>query len=204
MTKGFSQACANNQQPLLTQLQIHFAEATSVLEIGSGTGQHAVYFAERLQHLIWHCSDVVQNHPSINAWGREANLSNWVAPLELQVGKSAWPAIRPSVNAVFTANTAHIMQPDEARLMMQLIKQHLPLGGVLCQYGPFRFDGRYTSQSNAQFDAKLQSQGFGGYRDVAELRQICAIAESDGSHLMLQELIDMPAHNHLLVWRKVP
>ncbi|UAA37945.1 DUF938 domain-containing protein [Paraneptunicella aestuarii] len=205
MQKRFSQACENNKLPILEQLQQFFAPSRHVLEIGSGTGQHSVFFAQALPHLIWQTSDVPENHPSILAWGEDSNLdnqaslSNWRSPLTLTIGVDPWPDAGALFDAVFSANTAHIMQPDEAKLMMQMVAENLTKNGVFCQYGPFKFDGEFTSQSNLEFDQHLRLQGFGGYRDINELTQWASTSEHS---LQLTHVIDMPANNHLLVWLK--
>lgn len=200
MEKQFSQACENNKQPILALLNEFFSNRSHVLEIGSGTGQHSVYFAQSLEHLIWQTSDQPENHPSVLAYGAEAGLPNWRAPLSFTVGRDPWPDVEPAIDAVFTANTAHIMQCSEAKLMMQLIAEYLPTGGVFCQYGPFKFDGNFTSESNRNFDASLRARGFGGYRDVEELTQW---AQTGQGCLSLQSVVPMPANNHLLLWRKL-
>lgn len=200
MEKRFSQACENNKQPILEQLTAHFAHCSQVLEIGSGTGQHSVYFAQALSHLVWQTSDQPEYHPSVLAYGEEAALPNWKAPLSFTVGKDQWPAAEPAIDAVFSANTAHIMQQEEAKLMMHLIAEHLPKGGVFCQYGPFKFDGNFTSESNRDFDASLRERGYGGYRDIDELTQW---AQTEKGCLSLQNVSSMPANNHLLQWRKL-
>lgn len=195
MSMKFSQACENNQEPILQVLSEYFASATKVLEIGSGTGQHAVYFAPRLPHLTWQCSDVVENHESILAWQTHSPSVNVVAPLEFCVGQHAWPIA--GADAVFTANTTHIMQRDEAKLMMQMVAQHLPKDGVFCQYGPFNVGGQYTSLSNQEFDRNLRAGGYGGICDIEEL---VAWAVTDDAELQLREHIQMPANNMILVW----
>ncbi|WP_342807318.1 DUF938 domain-containing protein [Alteromonas sp. M12] len=191
--KNFSQPCENNKAPILEQLLVHFANQTKVLEIGSGTGQHAAFFAPALPHLTWQPTDIADNHASINAWLEEAKCTNVLPPEEFFIGKDSWSF--QDVNGVFSANTTHIMQPHEAQLMMQTVAINLPETGVFCQYGPFKFDGKYTSQSNAQFDQSLQQRGFGGIRDIAELKNWA-------TSLTLDDMIQMPANNHLLVWRK--
>lgn len=193
MDKPFSQACENNKQPILTQLQRFFSHARQVLEIGAGTGQHAVFFAPQLPHLHWTPSDQPQYHPGIEAWIHEYPSANLSSPIAFTVGENSWPA--PTYDAVFSANTAHIMQPVEAQLMMRLIAQNLPEGGVFCQYGPFKVDGEYTSDSNAAFDQHLHEQGYGGIRDIDELR-----GWAEG--LSLVDVVDMPANNLLLHWIK--
>lgn len=192
MEKRFSQACENNKVPILCELEKHFASSTQVLEIGSGTGQHAAYFAPRLLHLRWWTSDMPANHPSIQAWLADLESDNVQAPKPFTIGQDEWPV---AVDAVFSANTAHIMQVHEVELMMQLIGKHLPQGGVFCQYGPFNVNGQYTSQSNAAFDQHLANEGCGGIRDISEL-------ESWAHELILTERVSMPANNFLLVWKR--
>ena len=192
MTKPFSQACENNKQAILQVLRECFASRSHVLEIGSGTGQHAVHFAPQLAHLVWQTSDVPAHHSGIRQWLDAYPSANLRAPLSLTIGQDNWPEF--PFDGVFSANTTHIMQPDEARLMMQLIGDNLPAGGVFCQYGPFNRDGQYTSESNRQFDLNLKAQGFGGLRDICEL-------QNWASKLTLQQIVAMPANNLCLVWQ---
>ncbi len=191
----FSQACENNKNVILEQLQIHFADRMAVLEIGSGTGQHAVHFASNLPHLTWHTSDLPENHASISAWMAEWPSDNLRQPISFKVGLHTWPEL--ALDAVFSANTAHIMQKLEVMLLMQMVAVNLPASGVFCQYGPFKVDGEFTSESNRAFDAQLRAQGYGGYRDIEELEQWAG----DGGLVLTQQL-DMPANNMLLVWQK--
>lgn len=195
MTKPFSQACENNRQPILAVLQRAFAHSRRVLEIGSGTGQHAVYFAKHLPHLQWHTSDQQQYHAGIIQWLKDEPASNLHFPMTYQVGHDAFP-IR-AVDAVFTANTAHIMQPQEVAIMMNQVVQALPHGGVFCQYGPFLHQGQFSSQSNRDFHHKLITQGYGGYQDIATLQQWAP-------DLALRNVHTMPANNLLLEWVKNP
>ena len=193
MTKPFSQACENNRQPILAVLQYAFAQSRRVLEIGSGTGQHAVYFAKHLPYLQWHTSDQVQYHAGINQWLEDEPASNLHPPITYQVGQDAFPI--STVDAVFTANTAHIMQPQEVAMMMCQVAQALPQRGVFCQYGPFIQQGQFSSQSNHDFHHKLIAQGYGGYQDIATLQQWAP-------HLRLRNVHTMPANNLLLEWVK--
>jgi cyclopropane fatty-acyl-phospholipid synthase-like methyltransferase len=192
MTKGFSPSCDRNQQPILDQLSVHFKDCQQVLEIGSGTGQHAVFFAKNLPHLIWNTSDMVDNHASIHAWMEEANVGNLVAPIEFHFGKNDWPAL--PIDAIFTANTTHIMQREDAKLMMKVVGEQLPSGGVFCQYGPMNVNGEYTSEGNRDFDKHLEISGCGGICDIAEL-------EAWATDMVLVEKVPMPANNFLLVWK---
>lgn len=191
--KPFSQACENNKRPILAVLEKAFSDSYEALEIGSGTGQHAAFFAQHLPDLIWHTSDQSHYHSGINRYLDDAQLPNARRPITFKVGEDHFPAL--SIDAVYTANTAHIMQRDEVALMMKLIAQHLPTNGVFCQYGPFTVNGEFNSSSNRDFHHQLIAQGYGGYRDIEEL-------VSWSPDLTLDEVITMPANNTMLVWRK--
>jgi cyclopropane fatty-acyl-phospholipid synthase-like methyltransferase len=196
MAQRFSQACENNKGVILAELIEHFAFSKRVLEIGSGTGQHAVYFAPALPHLIWQTSDLKVNHSSIQAWidasSNTEALNNLKSPIEFMIGQHDWPDDK--IDAVFSANTAHIMQPEETHKMMAMIAKNLPPKGIFCQYGPFKVDGQYTSESNQQFDLHLAREGCGGIPDISEL-------ESWAKGLSLVNRIPMPANNFMLVWQ---
>lgn len=194
MDKPFSQACENNKTPILSVLREAFADATQVLEIGSGTGQHAVHFAANLPHLRWQTSDVIEHHNGINAWLAEAALPNLVAPLTLRVGDNIFP--ETGYDAVYSANTAHIMHTHEVQLMMASIARLLPLNGVFCQYGPFIHHNAFSSDSNEAFHYSLLARGLGGYKSIEEL------VVWAGESLQLTDVIDMPANNLCLLWRK--
>ena len=191
--KPFSRACENNKSAILKQLEIDFANCSRVLEIGSGTGQHAVHFAAGLPHLIWQCSDQKQYHAGIHCWLSESTSENICPPIEFCIGQHDWPDM--FVDGVFSANTAHIMQAGEAKLMMQMIGENLPTKGIFCQYGPFTQGGAFSSDSNLLFHQKLVSEGYGGYRDLDELRDWAP-------QLVLKKRLDMPANNVMLVWQK--
>jgi len=193
MSKNFSTACERNSQPIAEQLIRLFALSSKVLEIGSGTGQHAVAFAHALPHLQWQCSDRMENHASINAWRSESGLSNIGAPIDLHIGRSKWPSAH--YDAVFTANTCHIMSWQEVELMFAGVATLLPEKGLFCIYGPFNYGGQFTSTSNQQFDASLRTQApHMGLRDIEDIRQLAVSV-----HLQLREDIAMPANNRLLV-----
>jgi cyclopropane fatty-acyl-phospholipid synthase-like methyltransferase len=194
MLRRYSDSCDRNRQPILDQLGVHFSDCKNVLEIGSGTGQHAIFFAQQLSHLHWYTSDMTENHCSISAWIDDSELKNISLPFEFVIGRDEWPE-KINVDAVFTANTTHIMQPDEAKQMMSLVAYWLPDDGIFCQYGPMKVDGEFTSESNEQFNQWLLESGFGGIRDIDEL-----IVWAEG--MELAEQIPMPANNFLLVWKK--
>lgn len=193
MTKPYSQACENNKHAILQVLSNAFSACKQVLEIGSGTGQHAVFFAKHMPHIVWHCADQPHYHEGINAWLSSEQLDNIKPPINLTIGKDPLPDIQ--VQGVFSANTAHIMQRHEVILLMKSVSEYLPSGGVFCQYGPFTIDGEFSSQSNIDFHASLIKRGYGGYRDINEL-------ESWAKGLVLAHIHPMPANNLLLEWHK--
>ena len=173
-----------------------FSVAKHVLEIGSGTGQHAVFFAGQLPHLVWQASDVTEHLAGIQLWLEEAVLPNTPLPLELDVTSERWPSTE--IDAIFSANTAHIMAWPQVESMFAGIGRSLRPGGVLALYGPFNYNGSYTSESNARFDSWLKARDpLSGVRDFELLE---ALAETHG--LQLQQDYAMPANNRTLVWRK--
>ncbi|MBB3048445.1 cyclopropane fatty-acyl-phospholipid synthase-like methyltransferase [Litorivivens lipolytica] len=191
MSKPFSQACENNKQPILSVLHDAFASVDYVLEIGSGTGQHAVHFAANLPHLIWQPSDQREYLDGIAAWCDDARLENLRRPLELDVC-ATWPVTRTP--AVFSANTVHIMQWPMVEAFFEGLGAVLTEEGVFCLYGPFNFQGRYTSDSNAQFDRFLRERDPGsGIRDIEAIVELAA-----GAGLVLRADHTMPANNRLL------
>jgi len=194
--KPFSEACEQNKQPILAVLQQHFADVHRVLEIGSGTGQHAVFFAAQLPHLQWLTSDVSELHAGIDAWLAEARLPNVSHPLELDVNQPDWPV--EYIDAVFSANTVHIMDWPSVENMFAGIGRVLQSQGVFCLYGPFNYHGSYTSDSNARFDMWLkQRDPRSGIRDFEALNDL---AHQHGMRLCADHV--MPTNNRTLVWEK--
>lgn len=194
--KPYSESCDQNRGPILAILRDVFADRRLVLEIGSGTGQHAVYFGAALPHLRWQTADVQAHHPGIAAWLNEAALPNVLPPIELDANRTDWHAGR--YDAVFSANTLHIMSPQEVARCFAGIEQVLEPGGVLAVYGPFNYRGRFTSESNARFDQWLKSRDpVSGIRDF---EAVDALARQQG--LTLQQDYAMPANNRTLVWKK--
>lgn len=188
-------SCVRNRGPILEVLRGHFADRRSVLEIGSGTGQHAVFFAAALPHLTWQATDRLENLAGIRARLNEAALPNAPAPLELDVNE-AWPAGR--YDAVFSANTLHIMSWPEVERLFARLPEIMTGDAKLVIYGAFNYDGRYTSASNATFDAWLKEQGpHQGLRDFEAVNTLAARAG-----LMLVEDHAMPSNNRCMVWRR--
>jgi hypothetical protein len=194
--KPFSQACENNKRPILAVLQPAFAAVDHVLEVGSGTGQHAAFFAEAMPWLIWQPSDRTENLPGIRAWCEAAGLGNLKQPVVLDVTDAHWPIAHTA--AVFSANTAHIMSWMAVELFIAGVGARVRSGGIFCLYGPFNYAGRYTSASNAQFDAWLKDRDpLSGIRDFEAIERL---AHAAGFTLIADH--PMPANNRALVWRK--
>ncbi len=195
MIKPFSQACENNKGPILEVLKTAFNKTKSVLEVGSGTGQHSVFFAEQLPHLQWYTSDRHINHEGINLWLKEANLTNLHGPLELDLNY-AWPV--NNVDAIYTANTFHIVSWQLVEQFFKGVSTHLVSQGVVCIYGPFKYQGQFTSASNEEFDRFLtQRDPFSGIRDFEAIEQLATQAS-----LTLISDTAMPANNQLLVFKR--
>lgn len=195
-SKPFSEACEQNKQPILSVLQVLFEHRSAVLEIGSGTGQHAVYFGKHLPHLIWYTSDVIAHHAGIQQWLDEAQLHNVRAPLRLDVACDAWPIL--AVDAVFSANTTHIMSWTEVESFFTGVGSLLPTQGLFALYGPFNVNGAYTSPSNARFDQWLkQCDPLSGIRDFSELNLL-----AEQANLNFLHDYEMPVNNRMLVWQK--
>jgi cyclopropane fatty-acyl-phospholipid synthase-like methyltransferase len=186
--KPFSEASERNRAPILAILKRVFKDRKHVLEIGSGTGQHAAYFAPELPHLVWQASDVAENLPGIREWVSSP------PPIELNVD-GEWP--RLAVDAVFSANTTHIMSWSQVERLFPGVGRLLPPGGVFVLYGPVNYGGKHTSESNARFDAMLRARDpLSGLRDFDDIDRLARKAG-----LRLEEDNAMPANNRLLVWR---
>jgi len=199
MNKPFSQACENNKRPILNILSEVFLENEHILEIGSGTGQHAVFFGQHLPHLTWQTSDLPINHQGINLWLDETSLSNVRKPIGIDLNK-AWPILKnnPQVDGLYTANTLHIISWPLVVKFFEGIAQNLAAKAVVCIYGPFKYKEKYTSESNANFDLWLKDRDIdSGIRDI---EAILSLANSAGLTLIADHV--MPANNQLLVFLK--
>jgi cyclopropane fatty-acyl-phospholipid synthase-like methyltransferase len=193
--KPYADACDRNRGPILEVLRRHFADRRRVLEIGSGTGQHAVYFASALPHLTWQTSDREEHLAGIRLWLEEAQLPNTPAPLALDVS-GAWPEAR--FDALFSANTLHIMSSDEVQRLFAALPGVMSADAILAVYGPFNYGGAFTSPSNAAFDATLRRRSVkSGIRDFEAVDRL-----AQASGLKLLEDCAMPANNRTLVWQR--
>ena len=194
--KPYASAAARNAPAILEVLQWEFRNCSQVLEIGSGTGQHAVMLAKELQHLHWQTSDLEDNHAGIASWIEASGLDNVAAPLPLDVRTATVPG--RSYDGVFSANTAHIMSFSSVERMFSIVANALRGGGRFCLYGPFSERGRFNTKSNAAFDAGLRARDLlMGIRDLQELDRLAA-----GDGLERRRLYAMPSNNHVAVWVK--
>lgn len=193
--KPFSAASERNREPILAVLREHLADRRRVLEIGSGTGQHAVHFAEALPQLSWQTSDRDENHEGIRLWLEEAALPNVIAPLSLDVGGS-WPAAQ--YDAVYSANTLHIMSWQEVEQFFSRLPAVMADDALLIVYGPFNYGGRFTSNSNAEFDASLRAAV--PHRGIRDFEAVDKRAQAAGLWLLKDHA--MPANNRCLVWQR--
>lgn len=194
--KPFSQACENNKEAIAAVLEPRLEHCRHLLEIGSGTGQHAVYLASRLPHLVWQTSDLPENHAGIHLWLEDCPGDKLRPPLNLDVTQAEWPLAH--TDAVFTANTFHIMAWDQVLALLEGCAAILDSGGLLLVYGPFNEQGRYTSESNARFDQWLKETA--PHRAIRDRQTLAAEAESRG--LRLRETLEMPANNRVLVFER--
>ena len=195
MEKPHAPSCERNREPILEVLTQHFADRRQVLEIGSGTGQHAVFFAARLPQLRWQTSDRPENLPGIAAWLDEAGLPNTPSPIALDVLES-WPA--HAYDAVFSANTLHIMPWAAVEQLFAALPGVLAAHGKLAIYGPFNYGGNFSSESNAAFDVWLKEKApHQGIRDVEKVNELAVRAG-----LSLLEDRAMPSNNRCLIWQR--
>lgn len=203
--KPFSQACENNKDPILGIIAPLLQDRSALLEIASGTGQHACYFAGRLPHLLWQTSDLAENHAGIRAWLADAP-ANALAPLLLDVNSTDWGLqhspvadTQGQVPAIFTANSLHIMAWSAVQNFFRGVAKVLQSQGLLMIYGPFNYAGGYTSDSNARFDQWLKERDpRSAIRDFEAVNELAALAG-----LSLTADHSMPANNRLLVWQRL-
>lgn len=194
--KLFSESCEQNKEPILEVLQAAFKDSNDVLEIGSGSGQHAVHFAEHLKHLTWHPSDRSEYLDSIKAWAEEAALSNLKAPFELDVVNQPWDI--PSVDTIFTANSLHIMSWAVVEQFFKGMGEVLAPSQKLLIYGPFSYAGEHTAPSNAKFDQYLKQRNpLSGVRDFDDVDRL-----AKQQNLTITKDIAMPTNNRCLLWVK--
>lgn len=191
-----SEACERNRDPILRSLRPFFADRKCVLEIGSGTGQHAVHFASAMSHLLWQCADRQDYLQGLAARIALSDLPNLPRPTEFDVMQPDWPP--GNFDALYSANTLHIMAWGEVERMFERLPKLVEVNAKLAIYGPFKINGKFTSPSNEAFDAslKLREPTMG----IRDLEAVDTLAERSG--FRLQQNIDMPANNQLLLWQR--
>lgn len=198
----FSQACENNKQPILEVLQIELQGFSHVLEIGSGTGQHSVYFAPNLPEIQWQTSDVTSNHRHIIAWHNAYPAPNLYSPLAFDLSTDSVPVnsqFNLPYDVIFTANTLHIISWALVERLFALAGEALPVDGKLIVYGPFNEHGKYTSEGNQRFDRMLRAGNpDSGIRDKEDVVNL-----ANAHYLQLRKTYAMPANNQLLVFQKI-
>ena len=196
MEKPFSQACENNKHPIFEVLNRYLTKPGSLLEVGSGTGQHAAFLSGMLPHVSWQPSDVRNNLPGISAWCDDTDNANLAAPIEFDVTQSQ--AAPSAHDHLFTANTLHIMSWQAVEDFFSLLPGLVNPSGYAFFYGPFKYNGEFTSPSNANFDLWLKERG--EHQGIRDFEAIAQLAEQAG--LTLVEDVRMPANNQTLVWQK--
>lgn len=195
MELPFSQACENNKDPMLEVLEVAFANASQVLEVGSGTGQHAVYFAKKLSHLEWQASDQPEYLPGVKARIEKEGVPGQPLPVEFDVFQSAPDG---QFDALFTANTCHIMPKEGVEALFNHLGDKLKSVKFLCIYGPFNDNGHFTSDSNRAFDQSLRTRD--SQMGIRDKQWIAQLASQHGFHL--KNTHTMPANNQLLEFQR--
>jgi len=147
MDKPVCQPCLRNQEPICKCLAEHFVEKGKVLELASGTGQHCVYFAQHLPHLIWQSSELADNLDGIRAWISEAGLDNTPSPISLDINQDHWP--NESFDYAFCANLLHFVSADTVQTLFTQVAKVLKQDGLLACYGPINENGyKFPSESS--------------------------------------------------------
>jgi SAM-dependent methyltransferase len=194
----FAESCERNKGPILEVLRSAFADCKHVLEVGSGTGQHAVHFALAMPWLVWQPSEVADAMPALRKRIFNEGPSNLRAPVVIEVTELPWDVRR--VDGIFTANTLHIMHWAQVEAFFSGLPAVTKPGAVLAVYGPFRYGGQYTSASNAYFDEMLHARD--PQSGIRDFEQVDALARGAGFTLAADH--PMPANNQAIVWKRAP
>ena len=195
--KPFAPSCERNQQAIYDVLNsIIKPKDKQILELGSGTGQHAVFMAPQLPALTWHTSELIENHTGIKQWLAESDAENIIMPLHYQAGTTAFPEVVADV--VMTVNTLHIMSWDCVKALISDLGQHLNVGARVLIYGPFNYDGEFTSKSNAEFDVWLKNKD--AWSGIRDFEAVCGLMQTERIELLKD--VTMPANNRCLVFEK--
>lgn len=203
ITIPFSAACERNKDAILEVISPYLSEGMQVLEIGSGTAQHAVHFVSQLDGLVWQPSDCKENLPGIvaqieNARRHLGPLKSLRPPIELDVNQSDWRIGGVRYPVVYSANTFHIMDWHSVEAFFDGLVGVTQVNSYLIIYGPFRYQGIYTSESNKLFDMALQSRGVGSaIRDTDDVEELAKCAGFE-----LTDDVNMPANNQCLIFKR--
>ena len=199
MDKYYAESTRRNRTPILEVLKKEIEGSKKLLEIGSGTGQHAVYFSKKLPQILWQTSDRSINHESINYWIKRYNLKNLPLPLDIEIGVNE-KNINDIFDCVFSSNTSHIMSLENVKRLFELVGKVLNKNGKFFLYGPFKINLEFTTRSNEDFHQKLKAENkLMGLRDIEELDKY-AIENNMQNHAFYE----MPANNYLSIWKKLP
>lgn len=195
--KNYAPSVERNKDPIYKVLKEYIDSKARLLEIGSGTGQHAVFLGEKFPKIQWITSDVKPNHSDIKEWLKEAKLPNVHGPEVLKIGKDDFP--RGKFDFIFTANTLHIMSWKEDKSLFKLLGKRLREGAIVFFYGPFNYEGKFTTPSNEEFDGWLKNRDSkSGIRNFEDINQSM---EKSGFELINDH--EMPANNRLLVFKRL-
>ncbi len=199
----FSEACERNKDVILETIKPYLEKVNTLLEVGSGTAQHAIHFSQALSSLQWQTSDQHEYLEGIHAALNNAKLighglDNVLYPLELDVNQSVWVKSGQRFEAVYTANTLHIMSHDDVEQFFAGLGAITRIGAYLIVYGPFKYQTKFTSESNANFDASLRSRGVGSA--IRDFEVVNKLAHAQGFDLLKD--YSMPANNQCLVWQR--
>lgn len=198
----FAPSCENNKTPILEVLCKHLQASKSILEIGGGTAQHASFFAAKLNHLHWQTSELPENLDTLNIRINHTARKNLPQGIAVDVNSDTWPtdlssSLSQAIDTVFTANTLHIMSFASVQKFFAGVEQIIPVSGQLIVYGPFKYNGEFTTASNAQFDLWLKDRNpESGIRNFEEINELASAAG-----LTLIEDVSMPANNQMLIWQ---
>lgn len=199
MDKYHAESTRRNRNPILEVLKKEIEGSKKLLEIGSGTGQHAVYFSKKMPQILWQTSDRSINHESINYWIKRYNLKNLLLPLDIEIGVNE-KNINDVFDCVFSSNTSHIMSLENVKRLFALVGKVLNKNGKFFLYGPFKINLEFTTKSNEDFHQKLKAENkLMGLRDIEELDNY-AIENNMQNHAFYE----MPANNYLSIWKKLP
>ena len=199
MDKYHAESTRRNRTPILEVLKKEIEGSKKLLEIGSGTGQHAVYFSKKLPQILWQTSDRSINHESINYWIKKYNLKNLLLPLDIEIGVNE-KNINDIFDCVFSSNTSHIMSLENVKRLFALVGKVLNKNGKFFLYGPFKINLEFTTRSNEDFHQKLKAENkLMGLRDIEELDKY-AMENNMQNHAFYE----MPANNYLSIWKKLP